>query len=196
MVTGAGGTIGSELARQIMRQGPNCLVLLDNSEAALYQIETEISDALARATPEQGFAPPPIVAVLGSVLDADLLRRTIERYRVDTIYHAAAYKHVPIVEANPIAGLRNNTLGTVVLAEVAAKAGVERVALISTDKAVRPTNIMGASKRLAELVFQAYAQAGSRARCSRWSDLVTCWAARARWCNGSSSRSRRAGRSR
>ncbi len=161
MVTGAGGTIGAELARQIIRQAPICLVLLDSSEAALYQVETEITDTLGRMASDAGFARPTIVGVLGTVLDADLLRRTIERHRIETIYHAAAYKHVPIVEANPIVGLRNNTFGTVVLAETAAKAGVERVALISTDKAVRPTNIMGASKRLAELVFQAYAQSNS-----------------------------------
>ncbi len=157
LVTGAGGTIGGELARQIVRQQPQTLVLLDSSEAALYTVETEINDALDR---QLAHVPRPvIVGVLGSVLDSEFLQKTIERHRVETIYHAAAYKHVPIVEANPIVGLRNNTFGTVVLAEVAAKTGVERVVLISTDKAVRPTNVMGASKRLAELVFQAYAQA-------------------------------------
>lgn len=159
MVTGAGGTIGGELARQIVRQQPQTLVLLDNSEAALYTVETEINDALDRQPAYTSVARPVIVGVLGSVLDTELLQKTIERHRIETIYHAAAYKHVPIVEANPIVGLRNNTFGTVVLAEVAAKAGVERVVLISTDKAVRPTNVMGASKRLAELVFQGYAQA-------------------------------------
>ena len=158
MVTGAGGTIGAELTRQILRQGPACLVLYEVSESALYEVETEIQDALGKLSGATGAVAPKVVAVLGSVLDAALLAHTIERHRVETIYHAAAYKHVPIVEANPIAGLRNNTFGTAILAEVAAKAGVERVALISTDKAVRPTNIMGASKRLAELVFQAAAE--------------------------------------
>ena len=164
MVTGAGGSIGSELARQILRQAPRCLVLFEISEAALYSVEIEIQDTLARLGREAAAAdhlPPQVIGVLGSVLDAELLRTTIERHRVETIYHAAAYKHVPIIEANPVAGLRNNTLGSAVLAEVAAATGVERVALISTDKAVRPTNIMGASKRLAELVFQAAAEKSS-----------------------------------
>lgn len=173
MVTGAGGTIGSELTRQILRQGPRRLVLLDLSEAALYEVETEIRDTLSglAASPaamtgaEAGavaFVPPEIVAVLGSVTDARLLERTMSANGIETIYHAAAYKHVPIVEANPVAGLRNNTFGTLVLARMALKSGVERVVLVSTDKAVRPTNIMGASKRLAELVFQAAAAAGSK----------------------------------
>jgi FlaA1/EpsC-like NDP-sugar epimerase len=100
------------------------------------------------------------VAVLGSVLDAELLERTIATHAIETIYHAAAYKHVPIVEANAVAGLRNNTFGTLAVARVAARAGVGRVVLVSTDKAVRPTNVMGASKRLAELVFQAAAARG------------------------------------
>ncbi len=158
MVTGAGGSIGSELVRQIMRQGPRVLVLFEISETALYNVEIEIQDALSRAGTAAGHVTPEIVSVLGSVLDASLLRTTIERHRVETIYHAAAYKHVPIIEANPVAGLSNNTFGSAVLAEVAAATGVERVALISTDKAVRPTNVMGASKRLAELIFQAAAE--------------------------------------
>ncbi len=166
MVTGAGGSIGSELARQILRQRPRCLVLFEISEAALYLVEIEIQDTLARldreASGEARLQAPTIVSVLGSVLDAAVLRNTIETHRVETIYHAAAYKHVPIIEANAVAGLRNNTFGSAVLAEVAAATGVERVALISTDKAVRPTNVMGASKRLAELVFQAAAEKSSR----------------------------------
>ncbi len=156
MVTGAGGSIGSELARQILKQGPRTLVLLEISEASLYLIETEIHDLLSRT--EMAGGKPQVHAILGSVLDADLLKRTIERHGVQTVYHAAAYKHVPIVEANPVIGLRNNTFGTAVLADMAAQCGVERVALISTDKAVRPTNIMGASKRMAEQVFQAAAE--------------------------------------
>jgi FlaA1/EpsC-like NDP-sugar epimerase len=175
MVTGAGGTIGSELTRQILRQKPRRLVLLEQSEVALYEVETEIRDALARheatalagPTPAPDCAPgeaghPEIVAVLGSVTDARLLERTMRDEGVETIYHAAAYKHVPIVEANPVAGLRNNTFGTLVLARMALRAGVERVVLVSTDKAVRPTNIMGASKRVAELVFQAAATGGAK----------------------------------
>ena len=173
MVTGAGGTIGSELTRQILRQSPRRLVLLDLSEAALYEVETEIRDALARREApstgphtadggDGGAGRPEIVAVLGTVTDARLLERTMRENGVETIYHAAAYKHVPIVEANPVAGIRNNTFGTLVLARMALRAGVERVVLVSTDKAVRPTNIMGASKRLAELVFQAAAAASPK----------------------------------
>lgn len=159
MITGAGGSIGFELTRQILRQSPRRLVLFEISEAALYEVETEIMDTLAKGG-GAGEQKPEIIGVLGSVLDATLLERTIKTYGVETIYHAAAYKHVPIVEANPVAGLRNNTFGTLILADVAERTGVERVTLISTDKAVRPTNIMGASKRLAELIFQASAAEG------------------------------------
>ncbi|MGE3916580.1 MAG: polysaccharide biosynthesis protein [Hyphomicrobiaceae bacterium] len=164
MITGAGGTIGSELTRQILRQSPRRLVLLDLSEAALYEVETEVRDSMARigeGAPGGETAPlPEIAAVLGSVTDARLLERVMRDNGVETIFHAAAYKHVPIVEANPVMGLRNNTFGTLVLARMALQAGVKRVVLVSTDKAVRPTNIMGASKRLAELVFQAAAAGG------------------------------------
>ncbi|MFO1173563.1 MAG: nucleoside-diphosphate sugar epimerase/dehydratase [Hyphomicrobiaceae bacterium] len=162
LVTGAGGSIGSELARQILKQRPARLVLLDVSEAALYQIDAEIRtsqlQALAAIASEEA-APPPVevVSVLGSVLDDSLIRRTIRQHRVCTIFHAAAYKHVPIVEHNPITGIRNNTYGTRAITEAAREQGVERVVLVSTDKAVRPTNIMGASKRLAEQILQAHA---------------------------------------
>jgi FlaA1/EpsC-like NDP-sugar epimerase len=161
MVTGAGGSIGSELTRQILRQSPKRLVLLELSEIALYDIETELADQLRQ--PERGLPSgrPEVVPVLGSVLDRTLLHRTIQSSGVQTIYHAAAYKHVPIVESNPVAGVRNNTFGTLALAEIASELGVERVTLVSTDKAVRPTSIMGASKRLAELIFQAYAADGA-----------------------------------
>jgi FlaA1/EpsC-like NDP-sugar epimerase len=161
MITGAGGSIGAELTRQILRQGPQRLVLFELSEAALYGIETEIADSIDKWAAAAGDAArPEVVSVLGSVLDAGLVERTISGHAVQTIYHAAAYKHVPIVEHNPVAGLRNNTFGTATLASVAVRLGVERVTLISTDKAVRPTNVMGASKRLAELIFQAYAAEG------------------------------------
>ena len=153
MVTGAGGSIGSELTRQILKLGPRVLVLFEMSEVALYRIEVELGDLAGKDGPR-------IEAVLGSVLDRDLSYRTIAHYGVETIYHAAAYKHVPIVEHNPVAGLRNNTIATRVLADVARDLGVERFVLISTDKAVRPANVMGASKRLAELVLQALAAAG------------------------------------
>lgn len=154
LVTGAGGSIGSELCRQIASQHPARLVLLDHSEFALYTIDHEL---------RQQPTAPPVVAVLGSVLDESLLRRTIAEQGVQTIYHAAAYKHVPIVEANMREGVRNNVFGSAAIARAALEGDVETCVLISTDKAVRPTNVMGASKRVAELVFQAAAlRAGSR----------------------------------
>jgi FlaA1/EpsC-like NDP-sugar epimerase len=157
LVTGAGGSIGAELVRQIVRQGPKRLVLFERSETALYEIDLEVDELLRGADPAQR---PAVVAVLGSVLDAQLVRTTLQEHRVETIYHAAAFKHVPLVEHNVIAGVRNNTFGTVALADAAADSGVERFVLISTDKAVRPTSVMGASKRLAEMALQARAAGG------------------------------------
>ena len=154
LVTGAGGSVGSELVRQVLRQGPARIVLFDISEPALYQIDIELQDTVAALL---GTHRPEIVAVLGSVLDAQVVNETIAKHRIETIYHAAAYKHVPIVEENPGIGLTNNIFGTEVVAEAAQTNSVERMVLISTDKAVRPTNVMGASKRLAELVLQARA---------------------------------------
>ena len=146
LVTGAGGSIGSELCRQILSQRPLRLVLVDHSEFALYTIEHELLTNLHAV---------PLVPCLGSVLDPTLLTDLMKRERVQTVYHAAAYKHVPIVEANVQQGLRNNIFGTFNVAKAAHEARVETCVLISTDKAVRPTNVMGASKRVAELVFQA-----------------------------------------
>ena len=158
LVTGAGGTIGSELCRQIIRQNPRELVLLDLSEPALYAIEQELRDLQ-----ETRWKSVRITALLGSVQDADFIARCLTRFGVQTIYHAAAYKHVPLVEHNVVEGIRNNVFGTRVVVEAAVSLGVEAFILISTDKAVRPTNIMGASKRLAELVCQAAAvSAGQR----------------------------------
>lgn len=148
MVTGAGGSIGSELCRQILSQRPRRLVLFDHSEFALYTVEQEL-----RAIDTHHC----LASCLGSVLDAQLLETIMTREGVQTVYHAAAYKHVPIVEANVQQGLRNNVFGTYNVAMAADQAGVETCVLISTDKAVRPTNVMGASKRAAELVFQAAA---------------------------------------
>lgn len=167
LVTGAGGSIGSELCRQIMQLSPHTLVLYDLSEAALYTIDLELTEfrqKLAANARRRGDPEPTteIVPVIGSVLDRQLLGNTIRDHQVQTIYHAAAYKHVPLVQQNPIAGLKNNTFGTNIIAEVAKEFGVERFVLISTDKAVRPTNIMGASKRLAELIVQAEAQSKSK----------------------------------
>ncbi|TCP10730.1 FlaA1/EpsC-like NDP-sugar epimerase [Crenobacter luteus] len=146
MVTGAGGSIGSELCRQIVKGRPRRLVLFELSEYALYAIDQE----LARLAPEVER-----VAILGSVTDRARLTSVMRAFAVDTVYHAAAYKHVPLVEHNPVAGIVNNAFGTDTCAAAAADAGVATFVLISTDKAVRPTNVMGATKRLAELCLQA-----------------------------------------
>ena len=148
LVTGAGGSIGSELCRQILTQRPSRLVLLDHSEFALYTVDHDLQPLAQGAQ---------IVACLGSALDERLVRSLMQSHAVQTVYHAAAYKHVPIVEANMQQGLSNNVFGSLNVASAAAECGVETCVLISTDKAVRPTNVMGASKRAAELVFQAAA---------------------------------------
>jgi FlaA1/EpsC-like NDP-sugar epimerase len=150
LVSGAGGSIGSELCRQILRLKPQRLVLLERSEPSLYSIEQEL-----RRTMPSGVE---LVAVLGNAANYQLVERVLRQQAVQVVFHAAAYKHVPIVEANPLAGLDNNVLGTQVIARAAVDAGVCRFTLISTDKAVRPTNVMGASKRVAELVIQAMAR--------------------------------------
>jgi FlaA1/EpsC-like NDP-sugar epimerase len=163
MVTGAGGSIGSELCRQIVHQQPERLVLFELSEFALYSIEKELSGFI-----ESQDVPVDLIPVLGSVQDSDHLQQVMHHYGVNTVYHAAAYKHVPIVEYNMAAGVRNNVLGTLRTAEAAIATGVQNFVLISTDKAVRPTNVMGASKRLAEMVLQALSvreeQAGGHIR--------------------------------
>ena len=153
IVTGAGGSIGSELCRQIIRQSPTMLVLYEISEFALYQIECELIELCRH---EQ--LTLDIVPVLGSVQNQVRIAETLLKHEVQTVYHAAAYKHVPLVERNPVEGLQNNALGTYRTALAAYEAKVERFVLISTDKAVRPTNVMGASKRMAELALQALAQ--------------------------------------
>ena len=156
LVTGAGGSIGAELVRKLVRQGgARKIVLFELAESALYEIDMEARD-LIRQLDDKALKPE-IVAVLGSVHDRALVAQIITSQGIDTICHAAAYKHVPLVESNPVVGLDNNVFGTAVLADVARQQGVERFVLISSDKAVRPTNIMGASKRLSELVLQAHA---------------------------------------
>ena len=157
MVTGAGGSIGSELARQIVSHGPETVVLVDASEFALYAIERELREA---ADAGGAAAAVRLAFALGNVLDRDRMAALMRRHRIDAVYHAAAYKHVPIVERDPAEGVRNNALGTLQTAQAARDAGVARFVLVSTDKAVRPTNVMGASKRLAEMVIQALAQEG------------------------------------
>ena len=151
MVTGAGGSIGSELCRQILKNGPSSLLLVEQSEFALYAIHGELEKSAVSA----GYADVRIIPFLASVRDGQRIRQIMEAWHPKTVYHAAAYKHVPLVEYNPVAGIRNNVLGTLIAAEAARDHGVESFVLISTDKAVRPTNIMGASKRLAEMVLQA-----------------------------------------
>lgn len=148
MITGAGGSIGSELCRQIVRLNPEQVILFDNSEHALYQIDRRLKE-------REWINPVRIVPILGSVLTRSLIEHILNKYQVDTIYHAAAYKHVPLVETNELEGVNNNVFGTLTIAEAAIKCGVQTFILVSSDKAVRPTNIMGASKRLSELVLQA-----------------------------------------
>ena len=159
LVTGAGGSIGSELCRQIVKLEPAALVLVEVSEFALYTIHQELQPIAA----EGGIR---LLPMLASVRDEARMREVMRTWRPDTIYHAAAYKHVPLVEHNPAEGVRNNVLGTLVTVKAAAEYGVSDFVLISTDKAVRPTNVMGASKRLAELVLQAMAQRGGATRFS------------------------------
>lgn len=149
MVTGAGGSIGSELCRQIVRLKPTCMVLFELSEFGLYEIEQELSEFIAREN-----LSIELHALLGSVQHQHRLEVIMRSFNVDTVYHAAAYKHVPMVEHNVIEGVRNNIFGTWFCAEAAIQAKVSTFVLISTDKAVRPTNVMGATKRFAELVLQ------------------------------------------
>jgi FlaA1/EpsC-like NDP-sugar epimerase len=159
LVTGAGGSIGSELCRQILLQNPKKLVLLDSSEFGLYQIEQDLRKLL-----EQYDLSVPVMALLGSVQKEHRMEVIMRTFGVQTVYHAAAYKHVPMVEHNVVEGVRNNVFGTWYTAEAAIRSGVETFVLISTDKAVRPTNVMGASKRMAELVLQGLAARQKKTR--------------------------------
>ena len=156
-ITGAGGSIGSELCRQIASCGPHTLLLVENSEFALYQIHRELEAFFAAVPTRDGATPVQLVPLLASVQDEARMTQIMQAWRPETVYHAAAYKHVPLVEHNPVQGLRNNVWGTWVCARAAQAAGTAHFVLISTDKAVRPTNVMGASKRLAEMVLQALA---------------------------------------
>lgn len=159
LISGAGGSVGSELCRQLIVHRPKALVLLEHSEIALYTIDRELRDLVAGLDIQ-------VVPVLGSISDARLAKSTMIEAGVEVVFHAAAYKHVPLVEANPVAGLSNNVIGTRVFAEAAVAAGVARFLLISTDKAVRPTSVMGATKRLAELVVQDLARRSSKTQFS------------------------------
>ena len=150
MVTGAGGSIGSELCRQIVATGPATLLLFEHSEFNLYSIHSELEQRIRRES-----LPVRLVPILGSIRNAGRLLDVMRTWGVNTVYHAAAYKHVPMVEHNIAEGVLNNVLGSTYTAQAAVKAGVEHFVLISTDKAVRPTNVMGSTKRLAEMVLQA-----------------------------------------
>ncbi len=155
MVTGAGGSIGSELCRQIVKHQPKMLVLFEMSEFALYSIDRELQTSGIQ-----------IIPVLGSVTNQQKLERILQQYTVQTVYHAAAYKHVPLVEANPFEGIYNTSIGTQRSVDAAVAQGVETFVLISTDKAVRPTNVMGASKRMAELYCQGLASTNPKTQIS------------------------------
>ncbi|WP_435235565.1 polysaccharide biosynthesis protein [Psychromonas sp. PT13] len=159
MVTGAGGSIGSELCRQIIQQSPSRLVLFELSEFALYQIDKELSELVTAQS-----LTVEIVPLLGSVQRQNRLHAVLKSFKVQTLYHAAAYKHVPLVEYNVVEGVRNNIFGTYYTALAAIEAKVESFVLISTDKAVRPTNIMGTTKRMAELTLQSLADTQTHTR--------------------------------
>jgi len=160
MVTGAGGSIGSELCRQILLQKPKILLLIEQSEFALYSIHEDLQLKLSNLQDEK----IRVIPLLASVQDERRMRDIFSLWHPQTIYHAAAYKHVPLVEHNPIEGIRNNVLGTIAIADLALEYDAANFVLISTDKAVRPTNIMGASKRLAEMGLQALAAEGKSSK--------------------------------
>lgn len=157
LVTGAGGSIGSELCRQVVACGPEKLVILDHSELSLYNIERELRDVADSIE---------IVTVLGSICQTSLIDRVFNEHDFNVVLHAAAYKHLPMVEMNAVEGLRNNVLGTKILADAARNTNVERFILVSSDKAVRPKSVMGASKRMAELVIQDLANRSTTTRFS------------------------------
>jgi FlaA1/EpsC-like NDP-sugar epimerase len=163
LVTGAGGCIGSALAGALAGSDPKLLILLDHSEQLLYEVDSQLSAAHNRADH---------IAVLGDISDQALLAELFERYRPDCIYHAAAFKHVPLMEANPIAVIRNNVLGTWVLANAAATYGVKQFLMISTDKAANPRSVMGAAKRVAEMVLLRHSTSRTRMSAVRLGNVL------------------------
>ena len=165
MVTGAGGSIGSELCRQVAQLGPGMLVMYERYESSLYDLELDL---------KRDFPNVPVLPVLGDILDSEKLMRVLRENQIDLIYHAAAYKHVPMMEREPMEAVRNNVLGTLNVARMASKAGVGKFVLISTDKAVRPTSIMGTTKRIAELIVEAL---GGKRDADMWLCVsAMCWA--------------------
>ena len=153
LVSGAGGTIGSEISKQLLQNNAKKIILLENSEFALYRINND----LIRISKELNISSTEIIPILGNATDQDDIENIFANHEIDTVFHAAAYKHVPIVESNPFVGVSNNVFSTLTLAKLSNKYSVTRFVLISTDKAVRPTNIMGASKRISELILQNFA---------------------------------------
>ncbi len=163
LITGAGGCIGSALAKSIVSSDPKLVLLLDHSEQNLYEVHTELTANAGSALH---------VPILGDISDDALLNEVLERYRPDTIYHAAAFKHVPLMETNPIAVIRNNALGTWALANAAIQYGVRRLIMISTDKAVNPRSVMGAAKRVAELVLLRFSSPRTRMSALRLGNVL------------------------
>lgn len=163
LVTGAGGSIGSALSKTIISYGPQLLILLDHSEQNLYQIETDL------ASHQKGI---PVISVVGDICNKGLISAILEQYRPNVIHHVAAFKHVPLMERNPIAAIRNNALGTNILAQSAQKHRVETLTMVSTDKAVNPRSIMGASKRVAELALVRWGSGETRMRSVRLGNVL------------------------
>ena len=152
LITGGGGSIGSELCKQVLEQGPKKIIILDSSEYSLYKISEKLDEIISK----EPYVLTDIIPILMSIQDNKALEDLIIKYKPEIIYHAAAYKHVPMVQINPFEGIKNNVIGTLLLADLTIKYNCEKFVLISSDKAVRPTNIMGASKRFAELIVQAF----------------------------------------
>ena len=157
LVTGAGGSIGSELCKQILKLSPASLIMLDNSEPNLYKINQYLQEKFGDSIE--------IIPILGDASSSNQIKNTFNQYKIDVVFHAAAYKHVPLVEINPISGIKNNVISTLVICDACRKNNCKNMILISSDKAVRPTNIMGASKRLSELIVQAYASEALNQNC-------------------------------
>jgi FlaA1/EpsC-like NDP-sugar epimerase len=163
LLTGAGGSLGSALAKAIIQLQPRRLILLDHSERNLHEIDSELTAVLPRV---------PLTSVLGDVCDAALLSEIFDRYRPDFVYHAAAFKHVPLMESNPLAAVRNNALGTNTLAKISRGARVRAFVMVSTDKAVNPISVMGASKRVAELALLRWGGSSNQMRALRLGNIL------------------------